>query len=162
MRPSVREEFLSFADVLKRKDQVRGSQPTLARGLPFIVGHLDALRSVIIPPGNPEDIIRRAIEETWETSVSSHSVILLETAEAFGEMYPVIRQTYRQFILASLPEMIDKRTVKLARIGMTLLYEVLADYLVNTHKVFNPQNVIMATLTDRGIEAFVIPEEIYG
>ena len=160
MRVKAREEFLTFADAIKAMPKGPAS---LVVGFPFMANQIDAMMDLIVSQhqgADMEEILRNPVMEAWETCISPRQSILLAGAEEFGDGYSLIRRAYRQLLLASMPNVKEEWARELARIGLDTIYNVMADYIVNISDVINPEMIIMATLTEHGIEAFVIPETI--
>ena len=162
MRNIARQEFLTFADIIKT---IPKGPSSLIIGFPFMANQVDAIMNLIINQGQGaevEEILKNPISLAWETSIAPCQTTLLAAGEEFGDGYNLMRRAYRQLILASMPNVKSDWTRSLARIGLDTIYNTMADYVVNQSPVVNPDNIIMATLTENGIEAFVIAEDPHG
>ena len=156
MKNIARQEFLTFADAIKMMPKGPAS---LVVGFPFMSNQVDAMMQLIIAQGigaEVEEILRNPLAEAWEYAIAPSQGILLASGEEFGDGYHLMRRAYRQLILASLPEVKNQWAKKLARIGLDTIYNTMADYVVNISKIVDEDQIHMATLTENGIEAFLI------
>lgn len=158
MKHEIRDAFMDFGQSIRDAGALK--DPILAKTIPWFVDHVDALSTIIQTAssmGISTSSIKTEVDATWEALTVPYGRILIASNEEFDPMFSTFLEAYRVFLGGRYAEF-DDWVDQLSSVGLSTIHRLIADYIANATDIVNPETVIMARLTDLGIETFIISE----